>query len=202
MGKNKIYGLKDYQNKEVNLLSSEYKTSVLSKLLSVFLVLIILAGLGFAGYYEYNVYMDNKQLEVDIDGLRSEIKKNKAVINKQKIIMSVEEQISLKEGVLLGLILTNHPIYDSLEYFESVLNGELYVSSISVDSKESFIVSASAISHEAISYTINRLKLLKYENGAKIFSDVYTNSIVRNEDEDGNVLYLFQLNCDFEGGMK
>ncbi len=196
----KKYSLKDYKNREVNLLSSDM-TSTSSNVSAILIVLILVVAIGVVGYLEYNVYVENKDLEAEINTMTVEITKNKSIADKQKMIMSVEDKIAMKEGVLFGLLYTNRPIYNTLEYFESVLDGELYISNIAVDSKEAMVISATAISHEAISYTINRLKLLRYENGARVFSDVYTDSISRNEDEDGNILYLFQLNCDFEGGM-
>ncbi|MBI9011996.1 MAG: hypothetical protein JEZ08_07155 [Clostridiales bacterium] len=198
---NKSYGLKDYKKREVNLLPSDFhKVGRLKATITVLMALFIIA-VGAFGYFEYTVYKDIEVIEGQTSAKRAEIIKNQRVINNQKIILTIEQRIAKKEFLLDYIFLTNRSISEMIEIFEKTLNGEVYLTSLTADSSTSFVISASALSHEAISYTINQLKLLTYDDGTKYFDDVFTQGIVRNEDEDGNVLYLFQLNCEFGGGL-
>lgn len=198
---NKSYSLKDFKKREVNLLPSDFhKVGKVKNAILVLTALFIIA-VGAFGYFEYTVYKEIEAIEIQTSIKRAEILKNQKVINNQKIILTIEQRIAKKEVLLDYIFLTNRSISDMIEIFEKTLNGEVYLTSLTADSSSSFIISASALSHEAISYTINQLKLLTHEEGTKYFDEVYTQGIVRNEDEDGNVLYLFQLNCEFGGGL-
>lgn len=197
----KSYSLKDYKKREVNLLPSDFHKVGKIKTAILVLTALFIIAVGAFGYFEYTVYKDIEAIEEQTIAKRAEILKNQKVINNQKIILTIEQRIAKKEFLLDYIFFTNRSISEMIEIFEKTLNGEVYLTSLTADSSTSFLVSASALSHEAISYTINQLKLLTYEDGTKYFDDVYTQGIVRNEDEDGNVLYLFQLNCEFGGGL-
>ena len=198
---NKSYSLKDYKKREVNLLPSDFHKVGKVKTAILVLTALFIIAVGAFGYFEYTVYKDIEAIEEQTIAKRAEILKNQKVINNQKIILTIEQRIAKKEFLLDYIFFTNRSISEMIEIFEKTLNGEVYLTSLTADSSTSFLISASALSHEAISYTINQLKLLTYEDGTKYFDDVYTQGIVRNEDEDGNVLYLFQLNCEFGGGL-
>ena len=198
---NKSYSLKDYKKREVNLLPSDFHKVGKVKTAILVLTALFIIAVGAFGYFEYTVYKDIEAIEEQTIAKRAEILKNQKVINNQKIILTIEQRIAKKEYLLDYIFFTNRSISEMIEIFEKTLNGEVYLTSLTADSSTSFLISASALSHEAISYTINQLKLLTYEDGTKYFDDVYTQGIVRNEDEDGNVLYLFQLNCEFGGGL-
>jgi len=198
---NKSYSIKDYKKREVNLLPSEFNKIGKVKAAILVVICLCIVAVGAFGYYEYTVYKDTDAIEAQTSAKRAEIHKNQKLINNQKIIMSIEQRITKKEFLLDYIFLTNRSISEMIEIFEKTLNGEVYLTSLTADSSNTFVISASALSHEAISYTINQLKLLTYDDGTKYFDDVYTQGIVRNEDEDGNVLYLFQLNCEFGGGL-
>ena len=200
-GKSKNYALKDYQSREVNLLPSDFHRAGRIKGYIVMFIALCVISIGAFGYYEYTVINETQALKDDAQARRVEIAKNQQVINNQKAVISIDQRIAKKELLLDYIYIANRPIDEIIDVFENSLNGEIYLSSMSADSTTSFVVSASALSYEAASYTINQLKLLTYDDGTKYFDSVSTQGIVRNEDEDGNVLYLFQLNCEFGGGL-
>jgi hypothetical protein len=168
---------------------------------SILAIALCIIAVGAFGYYEFSVYQNTKIVKEDTQVKRVEIAKNQKTINNQKAVMSIDQRITRKELVLDYLFMINRPIDEIIDMFEQTLNGEVYLTSMSADSSSTFVVSATALSNEAISYTINQLKLLSYEDGTKYFESVTTQGIVPNIDEDGNELYLFQLNCVFGGGV-
>jgi len=200
--KSKVYSLKDYKQREVNLLPSDFHRGAKIRAGVLILIAVCIVAVGAFAFYEYTVIRDTKLLVEETQTKRIEIAKSQNVINDQNIVVSLDTRIDLKEYLLDYVFTANRSISEMIDLLESRLNGEVYFTSLTADSNESLTVSASAISHEAISYTINQLKLLAYEDGTKYFDDVTTNGIVRNEDEDGNVTYLFQLECQFGGGAE
>ena len=200
--KSKVYSLKDYKQREVNLLPSDFHRGAKIRAGVLILIAVCIVAVGAFAFYEYTVIRDTKLLVEETQTKRIEIAKSQNVINDQNIVVSLDTRIALKEYLLDYVFTANRSISEMIDLLESRLNGEVYFTSLTADSNESLTVSASAISHEAISYTINQLKLLAYEDGTKYFDDVTTNGIVRNEDEDGNVTYLFQLECQFGGGAE
>lgn len=199
IGKSKAYSLKDYSKREVNLLPADYYKAGRIKIYTTLVIAFVIVAVGFFGFYEYSIYRNTKELEKATHERRVEIAKNQRVINNQNVIVSLDQRIAKKELLLAYIFKLNRPITEIVELFESTLNGEVYLSSLTVDSQASLVVSASALSSESIGLTINKLKHIKDADGNKYFDDVTTQGIVRNEDEDGNVLYLFQLNCEFGG---
>jgi len=200
--KSKVYSLKDYKQREVNLLPSDFHRGAKIRTGVLMLVAVCIVAVGAFAFYEYTVIRDTKTLVEETQAKRIEIKKNENEITKQNVIVTLDQRIALKEFLLDYVFTANRSLSEMVEVFESKLNGEVYLTSLTADSSSNLTVSASALSHEAISYTINQLKLLTYEDGTKYFDDVTTNGIVRNEDEDGNVTYLFQLECEFGGGLE
>ncbi len=200
--KSKVYSLKDYKQREVNLLPSDFHRGAKIRTGVLMLVAVCIVAVGAFAFYEYTVIRDTKTLVEETQAKRIEIKKNENEIAKQNVIVTLDQRIALKEFLLDYVFTANRSLSEMVEVFESKLNGEVYLTSLTADSGSKLTVSASALSHEAISYTINQLKLLTYEDGTKYFDDVTTNGIVRNEDEDGNVTYLFQLECEFGGGLE
>lgn len=199
--RSKNYSLKDYSKRVVNLLPSEVHKVSRMKIYAFLLIFMIMSGAVAFAFYEYNIIQDTKAYEDDTMYKRAIISKEQKNVANQNIVLSLGNRISVKEGILNYIFYTNRSVVDILDTFESTLNGEVYLNSLMADSYESFVISASATSHEAISYLINQLKLLKTPEGEKYFTSVFTNSISRNEDEDGNVLFLFQVDCKFEGGL-
>ena len=200
--KSKVYSLKDYKQREVNLLPPDFHRGAKIRTGVLMLVAVCIVAVGAFAFYEYTVIRDTKTLVEETQAKRIEIKKNENEIAKQNVIVTLDQRIALKEFLLDYVFTANRSLSEMVEVFESKLNGEVYLTSLTADSSSNLTVSASALSHEAISYTINQLKLLTYEDGTKYFDDVTTNGIVRNEDEDGNVTYLFQLECEFGGGLE
>ena len=201
IGKSKNYALKDYQSREVNLLPSDFHRAGRIKIYILLFIAVCIIAVGAFGYYEYTVFDNTKALKESTQLKRVEIAKSQKQISNQKAIISIDQRITQKEMILDYLFLINRPIDEIMNVFEQSMNGEVYLTSMTADSSSSFVVSATALSHEAISFTINQLKLLTYDDGSKYFNTVTTQGIVRNEDEAGNVLYLFQLNCEFGGGV-
>ncbi|MCH4888803.1 hypothetical protein EZV73_14505 [Acidaminobacter sp. JC074] len=202
LGKSKVYSLKDYKQREVNLLPPDFHRGARIKAGILMFVALCIVAVGAFAFYEYTVIRDTKALEEETIIKKAAIAKNQNTISKQNIIMSLDTRIALKEFLLDYVFTANRSLSEMIDLFESKLNGEVYLTSLTADSSTSLTVSASALSHEAVSYTINQLKLLSFEDGTKYFDTVTTNGIVRNEDEDGNVTYLFQLECKFGGGVE
>jgi len=201
IGKGKSYSIKDYKSREVNLLPSDFNRGARIKSGITVVIIFAIMAVGAFGYFEYTVIQRTSELEDLTQQRIVDIAKNQRIIQKQNIIESIDQRIVIKEALLDYIYLINRPIDEIIDMFEKALNGELYLTSFSVNSSESLTVSASALSHEAISYTINQLKLMTDVDGEKYFDKVYTNGIVRNVDEAGNVTYLFQLECEFGGGV-
>lgn len=201
LGNKKSYDLKDFKNREVNLLPSDYHKGAKIRLGLAIVLAICIMGVGAFAYYEYSIYKETQLLYDEISARQLSIAKNQRVINDQKVIVTIDNRIAMKEFLLNYIFDSNASIVDMLNQFESTLNGEIYLTSLTMNSTNSLTVSASSLSHEAISFVINRLKLLQYEDGTKYFDDVTTKGIVRNVDEEGNVTYLFQLECEFGGGL-
>lgn len=198
--RNKSYNIKDYRKREVNLLPSNFHRIGRMKIIMTMTIALCIVVIGAFAYYEFSYYQEIKEIQHQTELKRNAISDNQKTINNQNVIVSIERRIAKKEFLLDYIYLSNRSLYDMIDKFEQTLNGEVYLTSLSADSSSKLVVSASAISHEAISYTINQLKHLVHEDGSKYFSDVFTQGIVRNEDENGSVLYLFQLTCEFEGG--
>jgi hypothetical protein len=162
-------------------------------------IVAILLVFSFA-FYEYSLIKKTDEFKESTTKMQIQIQSNQETMDNQAIIMSLGNRIALKEVLLNFIFSSNRSIVDILDVFESNTNSEVYLTNLSANSTESFVINASATSHEAISHLINQLKLLKKPNGDKYFESVFTSGITRNEDEDGLVSYLFQLNCNFEGG--
>lgn len=201
LNKNKTYSLKDYQKREVNLLPSNFHRANRIKFGFLMFVAFCVVCVGAFAYYEYSYYQETKDIIHQTKVKREAIADNQKIINNQNIVFSIEQRIAKKEVLLAYIYYSNRSLSDIIDTIESSLNGEVYFTSFKADSSTSVVISASALSHEAISHTINKLKLITNDDNSKYFTDVYTNGIVRNEDENGNILYLFQLECKFEGGV-
>jgi len=201
LNKNKTYSLKDYQKREVNLLPSNFHRANKIKFGFMLFVAFCVICVGAYAYYEYTYYQETKDIIYQTQAKREAIADNQKIINNQNVIFSIEQRIAKKEVLLDYIDYSNRSISNIINTIEDSLNGEVYFTNFKANSTESVVISASAISHESISYTINQLKLITNDNNTKYFTDVFTNGIVRNEDENGNILYLFQLECSFEGGV-
>lgn len=199
--KGKSYGLNDYAKREVNLLPNDFHKIAKAKLTIIASIALFIIFCSVFAFYEYTVIMDTDALIEDTEQMRYIISDKQQEIENQNIIISLGNRIELKEVLLNFIFSTNRSIVHILDTFESSLNGEIYLNSLTANSHEMFVINASATSHEAISHLINQLKLLDTLDDEKYFSEVFTNGINRTADDDGNVLYLFQLNCKFEGGI-
>lgn len=197
----KTYSLKDYRKREVNLLPIDFHKAGRDKALKFLVFAVIVLGIGAFGYYEYTVFDETNQLETQIEEMTKKINSNNITIADQDVITQIDERIRDRESKIEILEFINRDLYDILDKVENSLNGEIYLSSLALDSQNSVVLDAAAFSNEAISYTINQLKLLKDADGEKYFYDVSTQSIIREETDDGNVLFLFQLSCEFFGGV-
>jgi hypothetical protein len=193
--------LKDFKNREVNLLPSDFHKGAKIRFGLMIVIAMFVIAVGAFGYYEFSVYQDTQNLKDEIVAKQSKINMNQRTINNQKIIVTLDQRIATKEFLLEYIFAANKSIVDMLDLFEYSLNGEVYLTSLTADSTQSLTVSASSLSHEGISHLINQLKLITDTEGNKFFDDVTTKGIVRNVDEDGNVTYLFQLECQFGGGL-
>jgi hypothetical protein len=201
IGKGKSYSIKDYKSREVNLLPSDFNRGARIKTGIIVLIALAIMAVGAFGYYEFTVIQRTAELEDLTQQRIVDIAKNQKIIQKQQVIESIDQRIVIKEALLDYIFMINRPIDEIIDVFEKSLNGELYLTSITVNSTESLNIAASSLSHEAVSFTINQLKLMTTEDGEKYFDEVFTNGIVRNVDEAGNVTYLFQLECKFGGGV-
>lgn len=201
LGNKKGYSLKDYANKEVNLLPSDFHRGAQVRM--GILVGIILIGIliGMFAYYEFTVYKDTQDLNNEIMLKKAVITANEQEIENQNIILSLGSRIQLKELLLDYIFSTNRSVVDILESFETTLNGEVYLDSLTANSTDSFVITATTTSYKSIVIFINKMKLLETEDGEKYFSIVFTNGITRNVDDDGVITYTFQLDCTFEGGI-
>lgn len=200
LGNKKSYSIKDYAKREVNLLPDSHRRVGKFKF-AKFMAFIVAILLVFSfAFYEYSLIKKTDEFKESTTKMQIQIQSNQETMDNQAIIMSLGNRIALKEVLLNFIFSSNRSIVDILDVFESNTNSEVYLTNLSANSTESFVINASATSHEAISHLINQLKLLKKPNGDKYFESVFTSGITRNEDEDGLVSYLFQLNCNFEGG--
>ena len=201
LNKTKSFTLKDYRKKEINLLPSDFHKVSKVKLYTTFVVFLCVIAVGVFAYYEYTIFKETSDFKDEIMVKQAAINANNQKIENQNLIINLGNRIELKEILLSFIFSTNRSIVDILDTFEASLNGEIYLASLNANSTDAFTISSSSTSNEAISLLINRLKLLKTVDGDKYFSSVFVNGITRTEDEEGNVLYLFQLNCQFEGGI-
>lgn len=197
----KSYSLKDFKNREVNLLPSDFNKGAKIRLGLMIIIAFFAIAVGAFGYYEFSVYQETQNMKDEIIAKQNKIKMNQKTIDNQKIIVTLDQRIATKEFLLEYIFAANKSIVEMLDLLEDSLNGEVYLTSLTADSTQSLTIGASSLSHEAISHLINQLKLIKDSNGNKFFNDVTTKGIVRNVDEDGNVTYLFQLECEFGGGL-
>lgn len=199
--RNKTYSIKDYAKREVNLLPHEVHQVSRKKFMNIAIVLVLISCVAAFGFYEFTVYQETKDLEDETLYKRAAVAKEKNELNQQEIILSLDDRITMKESLLGYIFSTNRSVVEIINVFESTLTGEIYLNSLLANSYDSFVINASATSPEAVSYLINQLKRLKTQDGDQYFESVFTAGITRNEDEDGNVSYLFQVECSFEGGL-
>lgn len=193
--------MKDYRNKEINLLPDDFHKVNKKRVFLAFLISLCVIIVCLFSFYEYTLFHDTNNMEDEISAMKTAISSNSQKIENQSIIINLGNRIEMKEILLNFIFSTNRSIIDILDTFEASMNGEIYLASLSANSTDTFTISASATSTEAISYLINKLKLLRTVEDTRYFESVFVNGITRSEDESGNVLYLFQLNCKFGGGV-
>lgn len=199
--KKKVYRLKDFKNREVNLLPRDlYKISkkrIIAMATTAILMIFVSLFIGF----ELTMIKTTEDMRSEIDFKSIEIASDQSVIQNQTIIKSLDSRISQRELLINFIDSKNRSILVAIEAFEELTINEVYLTSLSANSENSFVISATATSNESISYLINQLKLMTQSDGSPYFTKVFTNGIVRNENDEGNVLYLFQIQCEFEGGL-
>lgn len=199
--RNKSYSIKDYAKREVNLLPNEVFQVSRKKFMNVILAFVVISCVFAFGFYENHLIQETKRLEDDTLYKKAAVAKERNNLDQQEIILSLDNRIAMKEFLLDYIFSTNRSVVEIIHVFESTLNGEVYLNSLHANSYDTFVINASATSHEAISYLINQLKRLKTQDNQLYFESVFTNGITRNEDEEGNISFLFQIECTFEGGL-
>lgn len=197
----KVYKIKDYKNREVNLLPRDLYQVSRQRVLGIAGLVILVISIAIVIGYEYSLIQMRNDLESEIKRKTVEMSSITTSIQNQNVIKSLETRINQKKILIDFIDDRNRSILEIINLFESATMNEIYLTSLSADSEDSFVISATATSNEAISYIINRLKYLEQADGSPYFTKVFTNGIVRNQNEDGNILYLFQLQCEFEGGI-
>jgi heme/copper-type cytochrome/quinol oxidase subunit 2 len=200
--KSKAYSVKDYKNKDINLLPPEFSKVSRTRLLSLIAVACSVIAIVAFGYYEYSIYNQTKDYENDTLVKKMIIQANNQKVENQMIILSLGERIQRKEILLDYIFSTNRSVIQILDRFENSLNTEVYLSSLTADSTDSFSILATADSHEDVSQLINELKLLKKPDGNKYFEDVFVSGLTLKEDYLGDKHQVFELHCKFEGGVE
>lgn len=201
--KTKIYTIKNYSKKQINLLPDEINKVKRNNLMSIMLVILLVVIVALFGYYEYTIIKETKELQDEIQISNTIFVSKSQIVENQNIILSLSDRITLKEELLNYIFSTNRSIINILQTFESSSNNVIFINSLSANSTNSFIISGKSLTTEGISALVNKLKKLKTITGEKYFSNVMISGItrvvigVKNE----SVEYQFQMTCEFEGGI-
>ncbi len=209
LNKSKVYSIKNYKDKDINLLPPELTRVNRTRLLTIVAALLCSVVVVVFAIYEFSLYNKTNDYKTNTLNMQGDIQENNQRIENQNIIISLGERIKRKDMLLTYISDSNRSIIDILLTFESQLNVEIYLSALTANSEESLSIIGSSTSHEGVSELINQLKFLTWvdtlEDGTQVeisyFEDVFLSSMTLEIDENDVEYQVFELHCKFQGGV-
>ncbi len=197
--KDKVYSIKDYKGKKINLIPKDIEIKAKKKSKKFFYSILVIVLVCVVIFFEGMVVIETKELKKDTKQMETELQKLNEEIKKQNIITSLDNKILEKELLVEYIENQNEDLSFMINTIEENSNDEIYFNTLNIDTSEFITITAQSKSTEAISLFLNNLINLK-DGDEKLFESVFINSVVRSTDEDKNELFIFDLNIELKGG--
>jgi len=196
--KDKTAQLKDFKNKQINLLPKEIQNQKRSaRFISLIMILVLMASsLGVVQYFQLKKAIGEKEEQIAHEKILI------TALNKKKSNISMlkghVQRIEVKDKVLTSLYIANHSPSMVFKLLENSTPKDITYMSIQFASANQVSINGVSNSENAIADFIYNLKRVTVDKD-KFYTDVFVSNISKVVIENSRTEFQFNIQCKFGG---